>query len=317
MAVTSHRRSGQTRRPERPAKRVSSRASLERRWGWLLLSPALLLIALMSIVPIGRAVWTSFQQSSPLAPPKFVGLQNYTEIVQGDGFFEAWLTTLLFAVFTVALTTVIALAAASLLNSAFPGNRFVRPMVLLPWAVPGVIAGVMWRWMFNDTWGPVNAVLTWAGLIHEYVPWLNTSTLAFLCVGIAQAWSFLPLAATLFLAALQNIPREQYEAASLDGAGRFRSYRYVTLPNIRTMLIIVIIYLTLSGLTAYDVVYTMTSGGPGTATTLISYFTWSISFKQLNFGQGAALATLIAAVSLVFVIGLLRALPKGALDDAD
>jgi multiple sugar transport system permease protein len=271
----------------------------------------------MSIVPIGRAVWTSFQQSTPLLPPKFIGLQNYAAVIGGDGFFQAWLTTLLFAVFTVALTTVIALAAASLLNSAFPGNRFVKPMVLLPWAVPGVIAGVMWRWMFNDSWGPVNAVLTWAGLIHDYVPWLNTSALAFICVGIAQAWSFLPLAVTLLLAALQNIPQEQYEAASLDGAGRFRSYRYITLPNIRTMLIIVVIYLTLTGLTAYDVVYTMTSGGPGMATTLISYFTWSISFRQLNFGQGAALATLIALVSLVFVIGLVRALPKGALDDAD
>lgn len=292
-----------------------SRTILERRWGWLLLSPALALIALLSLVPIGKAVWTSFQQSTPLLPEKFIGLDNYAAVMEGEAFFGAWLTTLLFAVFTVTLTTLLALATASLLNSAFPGNALVKPIVLLPWAVPGVIAGVMWRWMFNDSWGPVNVVLTWAGVTHDYIPWLSTSTLAFICVGIAQAWSFLPLAVTLLLAALQNVPKEQYEAAALDGAGWLRSYWHITLPNIRTMLIIVVIYLTLMGLTAYDVVYTMTSGGPGTATTLISYFTWSISFRELNFGQGAALATLIALVSLAFVIGLLRALPKGALND--
>jgi ABC-type sugar transport system permease subunit len=309
--------------PSRPLASTSkvpvgpSRSALERRWAWILLAPALSIIALLAVVPIGRAVWTSLHQTSPLLPSKFTGLKNFTDVIGGDQFFPAWLTTLCFAAFTVVLTTILALASASLLNTSFPGSRFVKPMALLPWAVPGVIAGVMWRWMFNDSWGPVNAVLNWAGIISDYIPWLSTSTLAFLCVGVAQTWSFLPLAITLLLAAMQGIPQDQYEAAKLDGAGVVKCYRYVTLPNIRSMLIIVVLYLGLMGLTAYDVVYTMTSGGPGTATTLISYFTWAISFKELNFGQGSALATLIAVVSLVFIIGLLRALPQGALDEED
>lgn len=297
-----------------PGSRPS--AHLERRWGWALVGPALVVVVGLSILPIGRAIWTSLLQSSPLLPTKFTGIQNYLDVIGSGPFLDAWRTTLVFTAYTVVLTTVMALGSASLLNSAFLGSRFIKPIALLPWAVPAVIAGVMWRWMFNDSWGPINAVLYSFGIIHEYIPWLGSPALAFLSVGLAHSWALLPLATVFLLAALQTVPHQEYEAARIDGAGRLQAYWYVTLPNIRTALVIVVLYLTLMGLTAYDIVYTMTSGGPGTATTLISYFTWSIAFKELNFGQAAALATMIAAVALVLITGLLRAVPKGALDDS-
>lgn len=316
MARSMEQTSGEDRltRPISAPKR-SRYANSEARWGWALLSPALVTILGLTLIPIGRAIWTSLRQDSPLLPSKYIGLENYKEVAGSETFLSAWAVTLTFTVVTVLLTTSLALIAAALLHSNFPGSAVAKPLVMLPWAVPGVLAGVMWRWMFNDTWGAINASLSSIGVIDDYVKWLSTPHLAFLAVAVAQSWSLLPLGTIFLLVGYQYIPFEQYEAAKLDGAGPWQTYRYITLPNIQTALIIVILYVALMGITAYDIVYSMTSGGPGTATTLVSYFTWSLSFRELNFGQAAALAVIMAAVSLTFVIGLLKALPKDALDD--
>jgi ABC-type sugar transport system permease subunit len=297
------------------ASRGKSYVQDERRWGWLMLSPALVVIAVLSIAPIAQAIYTSFHQATPLLPPKYIGFSNYVAVIQSSDFFQAWRATLLFTAITVVLTTSLAMISASALNSSFRGSVWVKPLVLLPWAVPGVIVGVIWRWMFNSDWGAINAMLHALGIIHEYVNWLSRPNLALIAVCIAQTWSMLPLSIVLILASLQNIPEEQYESARLDGANRLQLYRHVTFPHIRTTIVIVALYLMLMGLTAYDIVYTMTAGGPGTATSVISYFTWSLSFKQLNFGHGSALATIMALVSIVFIVGLLRALPKGVIGD--
>lgn len=298
-------------------ERIIPSGGYERRWGWLMLTPALAVLGALSIVPLGRAVYSSFQQVSPLLPPQFIGLDNYWAVIESDNFFVSWRVTLLFTATTVVLTTAMAMISASALHTSFRGSALVKPLVLLPWAVPGVIAGVIWRWMFNNDWGAINAILHALGIIHDYVNWLSQPTLALLAVCIAQTWSLLPLSIVLIMAALQSIPDEQYEAARLDGANSLQLYRYVTFPHIRTSVVVVALYNTLMGLTAYDIVYTMTSGGPGTSTSVISYFTWSISFTELNMGEGAALATMMALVSIIFIVGLLRALPKGALSDVD
>lgn len=299
------------------AMRACNGANYEVRWGWALLLPALVVIGALSVVPLARAVYSSFRQTSPLLPPKFIGLDNYFAVMQSGAFLTAWRVTLEFTAITVVMTTVMAMISASVLNSSFRGSSIVKPLVLLPWAVPGVIAGVMWRWMFNNNYGAINTILHTLGIIDEYVYWLSKPTSALIAASIAQTWSLLPLSIILILAALQNIPEEQYEAAHLDGANSLQLYRYVTFPHIRTSVVIVALYNSLMGLTAYDIVYTLTAGGPGTATSVISYFTWTISFTHLNIGQGAALATIIALVSIVFIVGILRALPKGALSDVD
>lgn len=300
-----------------PVTRTIAGNRYERRWGWLLLAPALLVLGMLSIVPLSRAVYSSFQQVSPLLPSKFIGLDNYVAVIESGSFFASWRVTMLFTLITVAMTTAMALLSASALHSSFRGSAFVKPIVLLPWAIPGVIVGVIWRWMFNNDWGAINTILHTVGIIHEYIYWLGEPTLALFAVCIAQTWALLPLSILLILAALQNIPAEQWEAAHLDGANSLQVYWHVIFPHIRTSVVVVALYNTLMGLTAYDIVYTMTGGGPGTATSVVSYFTWSISFKQLNMGQGAALATIMALVSIVFIVALLRAMPKGALADVD
>ena len=189
----------------------------------------------------------------------------------------------------------------------------MRGILLLPWAIPTAISGVIWKGVFADSWGALNASLYSLGLISNYVEWLTTPSLARLTVVIAHLWTQFPMAAVLILAAMQAIPNELYESAAIDGASPWQRFRYVTLPGIRAMLVIVTLYEILVALTAFDITYGLTGGGPGTATTLISYFTWAETFKMLNFGRGAALAVIIALISIILIVGLLRAMPKDAL----
>lgn len=298
-----------------PRRRGAGRWALRVPTAWLLIAPALALVGLFTVYPLGTALWTSFQTSSPLLPPTFVGVQNYREVAESGYFLKALQVTAGFTLVTVGLTTLTALGAASLLRETFRGRRLLRPLTLLPWAVPLVVTGVMWRWIFNPQWGALNAVLYSTGVIDHYIPWLSDPNLAFIAVSIAHTWSQLPLATIFLLGALQAVPREEYEAASIEGAGVLDRFRFVTLPNVRTVLVIVVLFEVLMGLTAYDITYSMTAGGPGTATSLVSYFTWSEAFKQLNFGHGAALAVIIALVALVLITAILRALPRGALSE--
>ena len=285
--------------------RLSDRAS-----AYLMIAPAVLLVVLLSLYLYGYAIWTSFQMMSPLLPPKFAGLKNYAAVITSIYFLRAVKNTLIFTAFTVPITVVLGVLTASLLNRRFWGGVGLKAMILLPWAIPTAISGVIWRGVFNDGWGALNASLYLMGLIPNYIRWLTTPNLAKFAVIVAQVWAQFPMAAVLTLAAIQAIPEELYESAAIDGAGVCQRFLYITLPNIKAMLAIVTVYEILMGLTTFDITYALTGGGPGTATILISYFTWAESFKMLNFGNGTALAVLLALTSLVLIVfGILRLVP--------
>ena len=276
-------------------------------------APVLLLVAIFTIYPVGRALYQSMRIESPIFPARFVGLKNYQEVLGGLYFREAAITTAAFAAVTVPLLIVLAVLVALLLNEPFRGNAVLRVGMLLPWALPATVAALIWKWIFLDSWGALNAGLYAAGLIDNYIPWLTTPRLAQMAVVVVFIWSQLPLAAIFLLAALQAIPNELYDAAAIDGAGVFRRFRDVTFPGIRPMLVIVTLYEVLMAFTNFDIVYALTQGGPGTATTMVTYFTWVESFKKLDFGAGSALAVVIALASLAVILVLVRAIPKGAL----
>ena len=276
-------------------------------------APVIVLIAIFTIYPVGRALYQSTRIESPIFPSRFVGLQNYRDVLGGMFFADAAWTTVRFAAVTVPLLIVLGVLTALLLNESFVGNTLLRVGMLLPWALPATVAGLIWKWVFLDSWGALNAGLFSVGLIDNYIPWLTTPALAQLAVVVVFIWTQLPLAAIFLLAALQAIPNEQYDAAAVDGAGIVDRFRMVTLPGIRPMLVIVALYETLMAFTNFDIVYSLTQGGPGTATTMVTYFTWVESFKKLDFGAGSALAVIIALASLAMILVLVRAIPKGAL----
>jgi multiple sugar transport system permease protein len=276
-------------------------------------APVILLVAIFTIYPVGRALYQSMRIESPIFPSRFVGLQNYRDVLGGMFFAEAVGNTVRFAAVTVPLVVVLGVLTALLLNESFVGNALLRVGMLLPWALPATVAGLIWKWIFLDSWGALNAGLFSIGLIDNYIPWLTTPGLAQMAVVVVFLWTQLPLAAIFLLAALQAIPAELYDAAAVDGAGLWERFRRVTLPGIQPMLVIVALYETLMAFTNFDIVYSLTQGGPGTTTTMVTYFTWVESFKKLDFGVGSALAVIIALASLVVILILIRAIPKGAL----
>lgn len=298
------------------SRRASRRSdNAHARTGLLMAAPVLLLVALFTLYPFGRAIYESTRVTSPIFAAEFVGLENYRDVLGSRYFVGAAKTTLLFTAITTPLLAVLGVLVALLLNERFIGNTALRIGMLLPWAVPATVTGVIWKWIFLDSWGALNALLYSTGIIDSYIDWLTTPSLAMMAVIIVFVWSQLPLAAIFLLAAMQAIPDDLYEAAALDGASAFDRFRAITLPGIRPMLVIVAIYELLMAITNFDIVYALTQGGPGSATTMLTYFTWSESFRQLNLGRGSALAILIALGSLVAILVLIRAMPSDALVD--
>jgi len=279
---------------------------------WLF--PVLILVILFTVFPVGYAIYNSLHRILLVLPTTpFIGLKNYIEVLTSIYFKEAILNTLLFTVTTAPATVIISLGIARLLLTKFYGRAILRPVVLIPWAIPGSVAGILWLWIFHGQWGLLNGFLLKLGIIKNYIPWLMDARLAKFCVSVAHIWTQVPFASILLMAALTTIPKDIYEAAEVDGAGAFRRLFSITIPQIKGMIIITLIYECIMGLTSYDVVYSMTAGGPGGATTLLSYFIWAEAFKLLSFGRGAALGVIMAVITFALIMAILKAIPTDIL----
>lgn len=287
------------------AARETSRYPLQ----WLF--PVLILVIVFTIYPFAYAIWNSlFQILLVLPTTPFVGLRNYVEVVASPYFLEALGNTLLFALVTAPIVVVISMGVARLLLTKFVGRGILRAVVLLPWAIPGAVSGIIWMWIFHGQFGVLNMILYRLGIIHKYIPWLTEPNLTRLGVIVAHIWTQIPFASVLLMAGLTTINKELYEAAEVDGAGPFRRLLHVTIPHIKGIMLIALIYELIIGITTYDMVYSMTGGGPGGATTLLSYYIWAESFKMLQFGRGAALGVIMALLTLILIMTILRAIPN-------
>jgi ABC-type sugar transport system permease subunit len=184
----------------------------------------------------------------------------------------------------------------------------LKIVILLPWALPAVVSGLLWKWILHADFGILNGILYSIGLIDSYIPFLANPTQAKMALVMAHIWKEGPLVAIFFLAGLQLIPDELYEAARIDGGTGWRILRYVTLPLLRPIFLVVIVYETVTAILTFDTIYVMTGGGPANSTALISWFAYSEIFKALNLGHGIALAIIIAMITLVLIILYLRVL---------
>lgn len=282
----------------------------ETRYAYATVLPVVLLVALFTIYPLLFALVTSLREVvlyRPWSQP-FVGLKNYLDVVRSEFFASAWAHTLTFVVGAVPLATVLGFAIAHLLNGRSRLAAWLNVTILLPWAIPTVISGIIWAWVFNSSYGAFNGALYSLGLIDSYVPWLSRPRSALLCVLFAHVWKEVPLTSILYLAALQAIPEELYDAARVDGAGALAILRRVTVPLLVPTTLIIVVYETMVGIVTFDLLYVMTGGGPAGATSLISYYLYNSMFVAYNFGQGAALAVLLAAALMVFILVYMRLL---------
>jgi multiple sugar transport system permease protein len=277
-------------------------------WGTVL--PVLALVALFTLFPFVYAAVNSTRQRILTIPAHqpFVGLRNYEQVISSDTFDVAARNTLVFALLTVPTVTVLGLAVAVLLNQRVRGFGVLVALVLLPWSIPLVSAGIIWRLSLHGNFGSLNGLLLDLGIIDSYIPWLSDSGKAMFSVAVAHIWREFPLPAILFLAGLQTIRPEILEAARLDRATAWQRFRYVTLPLLKAPLLIVLVYETMIAISVFDLVYVLTGGGPGTSTTLFSWYAYTSTFKSLNLGHGAALSFLMTAVLTVAIVVYMRIL---------
>jgi multiple sugar transport system permease protein len=273
--------------------------------------PVMLVVAVFTVYPLLYSVYLSVHENVLTRPldNDFVGLQNFREVVGGYYFWRSLWSTAVFAVMAVAAVTLYGLGVALLLNQpGVLGSTLLKVVVLLPWAIPSVISGIIWRWIFDGDYGVLNGLLLATGAIERYVPWMSQTFTARLCMVIAHVWKQGPLAAVFLLAALQIIPAELYDAVRMDGAGRWNAFRFVTVPYLKATLALVLIYETIVAVATFDLVYVMTGGGPADATAIIGWYAYTEIFRFLNLGHGAALAIILGVLLLGLVMIYLRLL---------
>jgi ABC-type sugar transport system permease subunit len=296
----------------RPAR---SPGSGERRLAWTLLAPALAVLAAVAVFPLAWTVWESLHQHDlrmPWLGRPFAGLANYAELA-GDGRFrEALAHTLLFTAVSVGLELALGLVLALALDRAVRARGLLRAAVLVPWAIPTVVAALLWRFLFDSQAGVVNPWLTRAGLLDQPVVWASGAFTAWVPVVLADVWKTTPFVALLLLAGLQTIDRSLYESAAVDGAGGLRQLVSITLPLLRPALLVALLFRTLDAFRVFDLVYVITGGGPGTATETLALYTFNALFSNLRFGYGAALSVVVFGTVFLLALAFLRLLrPAG------
>jgi ABC-type sugar transport system permease subunit len=283
----------------------------EARLAWSFVAPALGVILLVAIFPLAWTAWESLHLHDlrmPWLGQPFVGLENYLEVL-GDGrFWAAMGHTAFFTVASVGIELVLGLALAMAMNRAFRGRGLMRAAILVPWAIPTVVAALLWRFIFDARSGIANAVLMDVGLMQEPFVWFVHSVAAWVPVILGDVWKMTPFVALLLLAGLQNIDRSLYEAAEIDGASPWQKFRHVTLPLLKPAILVTLVFRTLDAFRVFDLIFVLTGGGPGTATEPIALYTFNSLLQNLRFGYGSALSVIIFLVTFSLAVLYIRML---------
>jgi multiple sugar transport system permease protein len=279
----------------------------ERALGALLLAPAALLLLVIVVYPIATLFWNSLHgvdNANPAAGEQWVGLKNYLNAFEDDRFWSSLWHTVGYILVTVPLSLVVGLGLALLANLPFRVKWPVRLGLLLPWALPLVFAGLIFRWFFEYKTGVVNDVLMRFGV--EPLQWLSHPGLAFAAISIAIVWKSSSFMALMLLAGLQTIPRSLYEAAEVDGASRWQQFVEITLPMLRPAIFVALIFRTITAIQTFDIPFAMTGGGPGDSTETLAMYIHKTTLDFLDFGYGSALAALMFVLSMAATSGYLR-----------
>ncbi len=288
----------------RPRRR--RRTKLQRRQtriGWTLLIPALAVVAFVAIYPLGKTVYQSFTNEQFLAgiePTKWVGLQNYKDLWHDTVFRNSVWETIKFTLITVSFEFVLGLIIALTVNSGFKGRGAMRAIMLVPWAIPTVIAAKMWQWMLSDVFGVVNDIGVRLHILSHPHAWISDPSTALASVCAVDIWKTTPFVALLLLAGLQVIPNDLYEAAAVDGAGKVQQFFRITFPLLMPAILVTLIFRTLDALRVFDVFYVFFGNRPDTQTMAI--YAQSTIVGDGNVGYGAAVSVAIFLIIAIFVV---------------
>ncbi len=290
-----------------PKPRLTLRQQ-DARTAWLLLAPSLLVLLGITLWPvISTLILSFFNAPTGINQTRtFVGLTNYIGMLTDETFWETIWRTLYFTGVSVALELGLGLAIAQLIHSKPWGWQFLRLALIIPWAVPTIVNGAMWRWIYSADFGALNGLLKALGLIDHYIPWLTLPNMAMNLVIIADVWHTMPFVALVLQAALATLPEDLDEAAAVDGANAWQRFWQIRVPLLRPAILVALIVRTVDAFRVFDIVYIITSGGPAYKTLTITYLTYLNSFAWGKQGTGAALSFLISAVTIVLALVYIR-----------
>jgi ABC-type sugar transport system permease subunit len=278
--------------------------------GFGLILPSLLIILGISLQPILSTLYLSvFESSRGINVERtFIGLGNYAALLSDPVFWVTIGRTLYFTLVSVGLELALGLAIAQLIHSHPPGWQFLRTSLIIPWAVPTIVNGTMWRWIYNADYGALNGLLLQLGLIDKYIPWLTKPNVAMNLVILADIWHSVPFIALILQAALATLPADLEEAAAVDGANALQRFLLVRLPLLRPAILVALVIRTVEAFRVFDIIYVITNGGPAFGTVTISYLTYLETFSFGNVGRGSALSFLISIFTLVMAFIYIRVL---------
>ena len=276
--------------------------------GWLLLAPSLLLLGGLVVFPILYNLWLSlFDKHAFLPVQAFVGLKHYQYFASDAEFWASFRNGVVYAGATMALQLGVGVPAALLLNEAFRGRTLLRGVVLFPYMIPTIVAVILWKWLLNDSYGLVNHLLVTANLVATPVAWLGPDWIMTTLV-ITSVWQFFPFVVVTYLARLQTIPPELYEAARVDGASAWRRFVHVTLPQTAAVLFVIVLLRSIWMFTKFDTVWLLAGeGGVSRYIRTLPVYAYARSFTYLQAGMGAALAVIMFVMLLVATAVYFRA----------
>ena len=282
---------------------------------YIFLAPLLLIILVFLIVPIAKAAVMSFQYYYIAKPSPdgnyFVGLKNSRAVLTDDYFYNSVKVTAFYIVTTVLGRYVIGFITALLLNTRFLGRGLARALIIIPWAVPEVVACLVWILMYDRDYGIINFLLNNAGILSQNIAYLQDVSIALPAAAVVNIWKGFPFVAVMLLAGMQSVSSDMYEAADIDGAGWIQKVRYITIPSIKSVSGIVFLLLIIWTIKDYAIAYVLTKGGPSRATELLTIYVQQMGFKYFDFGKAAASGMLMLLVSLGFTYFYFKVVNRG------
>jgi len=278
------------------------------RRAYFFVAPAVTLVVLLALVPLLAVFWMSFRRVMPVfGIDRWASFGNFAHLFSDSRFWSSLGTTLYFAVVAVTLEIALGLGIALLLHRSFRGRGLARTAVLIPWALPTVVAARMWEWIYNPEFGIMNYLLQRLSLTSGPVSWLGDPFWAIHAAILADAWKTTPFAALILIAGLAAIPPDLARAARVDGAGSFRVFFEITLPLLRPALVVTALFRFLDSFRVFDAIYVLTGGGPANTTETLAVYIYKVVFQTLRFGYGSAIAVtmfLLAGAASVLIVGL-------------
>jgi trehalose/maltose transport system permease protein len=275
----------------------------QERLAWMLILPSLVVVAVVAFYPLFETFRLSFtnERLGSTREVRYVGFENYRQLLDDDLFRSAFWHTVQFTFFSVAFETILGIIIALTINSSFQGRGIVRASMLVPWAIPTVVSSRMWEWMYNDVYGVVNDILVnKLHILDEKVAWMANPNVSLPAIIAVDIWKTTPFMALLLLAGLQIIPNDVYEASTIDGASKWQQFWQITLPLLRPALVVALIFRTLDAFRVFDIVYVMKGAATDTITLAVYAQNFMIDRQRIGYGSAASVIIFLLIAMMVF-----------------